>query len=161
MLCMNIMNGKWYSIKILWFPQRTAKNKVTVLVDLFDLFLWNIVQTVFMHLSCDEVTFLQQRKKYLCQEMSEKWTISQPFPKQQILDSSKLKEFADNNYNFHNNGKKSRKHRGKRRNCSLWAISSFPTVFPKDLFCRHVKTRACLGKGQGVIIEEWQPVHWH
>ena len=24
----------------------------------------------------------------------------------------------------------------------------FPTVFPKDLYCRHVKTRACFGKGQ-------------
>ena len=34
-----------------------------------------------------------------------------------------------------------RKHCGKRRNCSLWAISPFPTVFVQDLFCRHVKTR--------------------
>ena len=40
----------------------------------------------------------------------------------------------------------SRKHRGKRRNCSLRAISPFPTVFSKDLYCRHVKTRACFGK---------------
>ena len=40
-----------------------------------------------------------------------------------------------------------RKHCGKRRNCSLPAISPFPTVFSKDLYCRHVKTRACLGKG--------------
>ena len=39
------------------------------------------------------------------------------------------------------------KHCGKRRNCSLRAISPFPTVFSKDLYCRHVKTRACLGKG--------------
>ena len=30
-----------------------------------------------------------------------------------------------------------RKHCGKRRNCS----------FSKDLYCRHIKTRACLGKG--------------
>ena len=36
----------------------------------------------------------------------------------------------------------------KRRNCSLRAISLFPTVFSKDLYCRHVKTRACLGKGE-------------
>ena len=36
------------------------------------------------------------------------------------------------------------KHCGKRRNCSLRAISPFPTVFSKDLYCRHVKTRACL-----------------
>ena len=40
-----------------------------------------------------------------------------------------------------------RKHCGKRRNCSSRAISPFPTVFSKDFYCRHVKTRACLGKG--------------
>ena len=40
-----------------------------------------------------------------------------------------------------------RKHCGKRRNCSLRAISPFPTEFSKYLHCRHVKTRACLGKG--------------
>ena len=42
---------------------------------------------------------------------------------------------------------KGRKHCGKRRNCSLRAISPFPSVFSKDLYCRHVKTRACLRKG--------------
>ena len=40
-----------------------------------------------------------------------------------------------------------RKHCGKRINCSLRAVYPFPTVFSKDLHCRHVKTRACLGKG--------------
>ena len=35
----------------------------------------------------------------------------------------------------------------KGENVSLGAISPFPTVFPKDLHCRHVKTRACLGMG--------------
>ena len=44
--------------------------------------------------------------------------------------------------------KTGRKHSGKRRNCSLRAISPFPTVFSKHLCCRHVKTRACLGKGE-------------
>ena len=29
-----------------------------------------------------------------------------PFPKQQILDSSKQKEFADNNFEFNKNGRK-------------------------------------------------------
>ena len=37
---------------------------------------------------------------------------------------------------------------GKRRSCSLQAISPFPTVFSKDLNCRHVKARACLEKGE-------------
>ena len=31
---------------------------------------------------------------------------SKPFPKQQVLDSSKLKEFADNNSKFNENGRK-------------------------------------------------------
>ena len=33
-----------------------------------------------------------------------------------------------------------RKHCGKRRNCSLGAISPFLAVFSKDLYYRHVKT---------------------
>ena len=75
----------------------------------------------------------------------------QPFPKRQVLDSSKLKGFAHDNFRIDENGrqfsKTVEKHCGKRRNCSLRAISPFPTLFSKDLYCRHVKTRACLGKG--------------
>ena len=41
---------------------------------------------------------------------------------------------------------KGRKHCGKRRNCLWRAISPFPTLFPKDLYCRHVNIWACLGK---------------
>ena len=41
-----------------------------------------------------------------------------------------------------------RKHCGKWRNCSLRTISPFPTVPSKDLYCRHLKTRPCFGKGQ-------------
>ena len=62
------------------------------------------------------------------------------FPKQQILDSFKLKEFADDNFIFDENERKviqtGRKQCGKKRNCSSRAIFSFPTVFPKDLYCR-------------------------
>ena len=47
--------------------------------------------------------------------------ISQPFPKWQILDSSKLKEFADNSFKFDENGRKFskrvKKHCGKKENC--------------------------------------------
>ena len=74
----------------------------------------------------------------------------QSFPSQHILDSSILEEFADNNFKFDENRSKvsqweGRKQCGKRRNCSL-AISPFPTVFSKDLFCRQVK-RSLFGKG--------------
>ena len=66
------------------------------------------------------------------------------------LDSSKLKVFADDNFKFVENGRKLSKQvetLWKRRNCSLQAISPFPTVFSKDFSCRHIKTRVCLGKG--------------
>ena len=33
-------------------------------------------------------------------------TVLKPFPKRQILDSSKLKEFADDNFKFDENGRK-------------------------------------------------------
>ena len=32
-------------------------------------------------------------------------------------------------------------------NSSLQATSPFATVFSKSLYCRHIKTRACLGNG--------------
>ena len=38
--------------------------------------------------------------------MSKDWVGLQPFPKQRILDSSKLKEFADDNVKFDENGRK-------------------------------------------------------
>ena len=49
----------------------------------------------------------------------------------------------------HRKQKTGRKHCGKKRNCSLRAISPFPAVFSKDIlvYCRHAKTRAWLGKG--------------
>ena len=42
---------------------------------------------------------------------------------------------------------KDRKYCGKSRNCSLRAISPFHTIFSKDFYCRHIKTRDCLGNG--------------
>ena len=43
-----------------------------------------------------------------------------------------------------------RKHCGKRRNCSLQAISPCPTVFSKGLFPRGVKRCHCVGMGQNL-----------
>ena len=76
---------------------------------------------------------------------------SWPFPKRQMLDPSKLKDFADDNFNLEKWQKvlqMFRKQCGKRRNCSLLAICPFPTVLSKILYCRHVKTRACFRNGQ-------------
>ena len=59
----------------------------------------------------------------------------------------KLKEYADDSFELDEKWQKVlqmvRKHCGKRRNCLLQAISPFPTVFSKDLYCIQVKTRAC------------------
>ena len=37
--------------------------------------------------------------------------------------------------------------KGVENTVLVQAISPFSTVFSMDLYCRHVKTRACLGKG--------------
>ena len=77
--------------------------------------------------------------------------VSEPFPNQQILNSSKLQEFADDNFKSNENGRKFSKWLEntveKRRNCSLRAISPIPPAFSKDLYCRRIKSRTCLGNG--------------
>ena len=55
--------------------------------------------------------------------------------RRQILDSSKLKEFANDNFKFDENGRKLSK--------SLQAISSFPTVFSKACFPGLQKASLC------------------
>ena len=71
-----------------------------------------------------------------------------PFPNdRQILDSSKPKESADDNFKFDENVQTGRKHCGKRRNCSLRAISPFPTVFFKGLVLQTCKNQDLFGKG--------------
>ena len=73
------------------------------------------------------------------------------FRKRQILDSSKLKELADDIFKFDENGRKfvqtGTKHCGKTTNCSLRGISPFPTVFSKGLFSRGLKRCHCVGMG--------------
>ena len=69
------------------------------------------------------------------------------FPKRQILDSSNLKEFADNSLmQIVGSSPTGRNHSVKRTNCSFPAITPFPTVFLKEIKCKYVKSRACLGK---------------
>ena len=67
-----------------------------------------------------------------------------PFPKQQILDSSKLKEFADDNFIFDENGGKYskivKKHCEKRRNCSLRNWRKMITGFFFPEYHKHCQT---------------------
>ena len=61
-----------------------------------------------------------------------------------------MKEFADDNFKFDENGRKFSKRVdnivGKGEIACHKQFLLFST-FSKDLYCRHVKTRACLGKG--------------
>ena len=61
------------------------------------------------------------------------------FTKPQILDSSKLKEFADSNFKFDENCRKFSKWVVNTIGKGESASSPFPTVFSKDLYSRLVK----------------------
>ena len=63
---------------------------------------------------------------------------------------SKLKEFADDNFKFVENGRKTSKQVentvGKGEIARYEQFLLFPTVCSTEMYCRHVKTRACLRK---------------
>ena len=75
--------------------------------------------------------------------------------RRQILDSSKPKEFADDNFKFDENGRKLSKWventvgKGEiaRYEQFLLFPSNFSTVFSKGLFPRGVKRCHCVGMG--------------
>ena len=63
----------------------------------------------------------------------------------------KLKEFADDNFKFDENDRKFSEPVentvGKGEIACYKQFLLLPQFFLKDLYCRHIKTRACLGKG--------------
>ena len=70
--------------------------------------------------------------------------------RQQILDSSKLKEFADDNFKFDKNGRKlSKQVENTVENGEIARYEQFLLfpVFSKGLFPRHVKRCHCVGMG--------------
>ena len=69
----------------------------------------------------------------------------QPINRRHILDSSKLKEFADDNFKFDENGRKLSKQ--VENTVGKGEIAPFPTVFSKGLFPRGVKRCHCAGMG--------------
>ena len=68
-----------------------------------------------------------------------------------MLDPSKLKDFADDNFKVDENGGKFFKRIentvGKGEIARYEQFLLFAQCFQKDLHDRQVKTRACLGKG--------------
>ena len=73
-----------------------------------------------------------------------------PLPDDKILDSSKLKEFADNNFRFDENGRKLSKQVentvGKEKIARYEQFLLFPQCFQKTCFP---------GASKGVIVREW------
>ena len=71
------------------------------------------------------------------------------FPKRQILATSELEEFVDDNFKFDENGRKFskrvEKNCGKGENACYKQYLLFP-VFSKDLDCGH-KNQGLSGKG--------------
>ena len=69
-----------------------------------------------------------------------------------MLDSSHLNEFADNYFKFDENGRwVSKRVENTVRKGEIARYEQFllfPLCFQK-MYCRHVKTRDCLGKGYG------------
>ena len=73
-----------------------------------------------------------------------------PLPDDKILGRSKLKQFADDNFKFHENSRKFSKRVENivgKGEIALRSNFSFPTVFSKGLFPRGVKRCHCVGMG--------------
>ena len=75
-----------------------------------------------------------------------------PFPKRQIVDSAYLKDFADDNFEFDENGGKFSKRVETLGKGEIAHYEQF-LLFIEDLFCRHVKTRAYFWRGLKLTIK--------
>ena len=79
------------------------------------------------------------------------YDIVYPITRRQILDSSKLKEFADSNFKFDKKGrmlcKQVENTVGKGEIARYEQFLLLPTVFSKDLFPRGVKRCHCVEMG--------------
>ena len=79
-----------------------------------------------------------------------------PFPKGHILDSSKLKQFADDNFKFDGNDRKFSKRSentvGKGEIARHEQFLHFPQCFQKICLTGMLKTRSCLGKSLILIL---------
>ena len=88
---------------------------------------------------------------FLKKILSQQYYIDEPFPKRQILDSSKLKEFADDNFKFDENFIKFSERVedivGKKSNYSLRAISLFSTVFFERILLKIRENQGLFRKG--------------
>ena len=86
----------------------------------------------------------------ICHKLTVEIKFYSLFSKRKILDASKLKKkIADDNFKFNGNGRKFSKWEENTVGKGVIAHYDHFLLFQQcfqDLNCRHVKTRACLGK---------------
>ena len=84
----------------------------------------------------------------ICKDFSK--IVRYPLPKRQVFNSSKLKEFADDNFKFDVNCatffERIENSVGKGEIACVEQFLVFP-VFSRDWHCRNVRTKACFGTG--------------
>ena len=131
------------------FPtQHKTKLKVSVKFILPSAYAVNLDQSINLLFGKELKMVIQLI--YISSIAEDNFLMHYPFPKRGILDSSKLKEFADDNFELNRNDRKFSKRventvgKGKIAHYKQFLLFS---VYSKDLYCRHIKTRACLVKG--------------
>ena len=73
----------------------------------FGTIVYMVLNAVLEHVKVTSACTKKQEHRMRVSTFGCSCFLSQPFPKRQILDSSKLKEFADDNFKFDENGKRS------------------------------------------------------
>ena len=77
------------------------------------------------------------------------WSKGLTFSKTTDFRPFQIKEFAQDNFQFGDNGRKFSKwveNTVEKREIAHYEQFLLFPVFSNDLYCRHLKTRACLGK---------------
>ena len=87
------------------------------------------------------------------EKITHRTKIFNPFPKRQILDSSKMKEFADDNFSFDENGRKFSKNventggKGEIARYEQFLLPPPPPSVFKRLILQTRKNQCLFGKG--------------
>ena len=97
----------------------------------------------FFHNILKSCLVLMRQNEYL-------WSKGLTFSKTTDFRPFQIKEFAQDNFQFGDNGRKFSKwveNTVEKREIAHYEQFLLFPVFSNDLYCRHLKTRACLGKG--------------
>ena len=99
---------------------------------------------------------LQAYKLFENSDADLSWLLFNPFPNDKLLESSNPEEFADENFRFAENCRKlsKRVENTVEKGEIARYVNFFPIASSKVFYCRHLKTRACLGKGNWLTVSQ-------